>query len=75
MLAVAVPITRTLHVINLWLTSSIFGFSRQPLAMRHQSLACVVNLWLCLTHLCDLCLPVTNLQLHAIDRWLCVINP
>ena len=42
------------------------------MCMRHQPLAYVVDLWLCLT---NLWLPVTNPLLHAINRWLCVINP
>ena len=37
MLAAAVPITRTLHVINLCLTSSISGFSRQSLNVHASS--------------------------------------
>ena len=37
MLAAAVPITRTLHVINLWLTSSISGSNRQSLTVHASS--------------------------------------
>ena len=37
MLAAAVPITRTLYAINLWLTSSISGFSRQSLIVHASS--------------------------------------
>jgi hypothetical protein len=44
------------------------GMRHQSLAMRHQSLACVANL-------CDFCLPVIILLLHAINRWLHVSNP